>query len=147
MTPLAVTRTDRRTDGAPRLAPNHCHRGSYDRPLALSERPRGSQALAENDAKDSMRDSYAIPSRILKPNIYYKAHNFAPEPIGSELSRRKPRQLSLPRDGGRRRQTRQSRSQGPAGSDDVALPERGAHAGFSLNKPSAGMVEDGSCEG
>jgi hypothetical protein len=55
MTPLAVTRTDRRTDGAPRLAPNHCHRGSYDRPLVLSERSGASQALAENDAKDSMR--------------------------------------------------------------------------------------------
>jgi hypothetical protein len=27
------------------------------------------------------------------------------------------------------------------------LPELAAHAGFSLNKPDAGMVEDGSCEG
>jgi hypothetical protein len=27
------------------------------------------------------------------------------------------------------------------------LPQRAACAGFSLNKPGAGMVEDGSCEG
>jgi hypothetical protein len=148
MRPLAVVKTDRRTDGARRLAPNHAHRGYYDWPLAPSVRRLASQALAENDAKDSMRDSYAIPSRILKPNIYYKAHNFAPEPIGSELSRRKPRQLSLPRDGGRRRRTRQSRGQRPAGSDgDVAPAGTDRPRRLSLNKPGAGMVEDGSCEG
>jgi hypothetical protein len=146
MTPLAVKRTDRRTDGAPRLAPNHGQRGSCAPPLALSERPRGSQASEENDAKDSMRVSYAIPSRILKPNIYYKPYNFAPEPIGSELSRRKPRQLSLSRDGGRRRRTRQSRSQGAAGFDGDSPCRNGAPTP-ALNKPSAGMVEDGSCEG
>ena len=27
------------------------------------------------------------------------------------------------------------------------LPERAAQAGFSLNRPGARMVEDGSCEG
>ena len=87
MTPLAVVKADRRTEGAPRLAPNHRHRGSHDQPLAANACAPASEALAENDAKDRKADSYAIPSRILKPNIYYKAHNFAPEPIGSELSR------------------------------------------------------------
>lgn len=87
MTPLAVVKTDRRTEGAPRLGPNHRHRGAHDRPLGANECARASEALAENDAKDRKADSYAIPSRILKPNIYYKPHNFAPEPIGSELSR------------------------------------------------------------
>jgi hypothetical protein len=129
MTPLAVVKTDRRTEGAPRFAPNHRHRGSHDRPLAANKCAPASEALAENDAKDRKADSYAIPSRILKPNIYYKPHNFAREPIGSELSRLPPRQF-------------------PARSDgDVALPERAARAGFSLKKPGAGMVEDGSCEG
>ena len=129
MTPLAVVKTDRRTEGAPRRAPNYRHRGSHDRPLAANKCVSASEALAENDAKDRKADSYAIPSRILKPNIYYKPHNFAPEPIGSELSRVTPRQF-------------------PASSDgDVALPERAARAGFSLKKPGAGMVEDGSCEG
>ena len=129
MTPLAVVKTDRRTEGAPRLAPNHRHHGSHNRLLAANGCAPASEALAENDAKDRKADSYAIPSRILKPNIYYKPHNFAPEPIGSELSRLPPRQF-------------------PARSDgDVALPERAARAGFSLKKPGAGMVEDGSCEG
>jgi hypothetical protein len=129
MTPLAVVKMDRQTEGAPRPAPNHRHRGSHDRLLAANECASASEALAENDAKDRKADSYAIPSRILKPNIYYKPHNFAPEPIGSELSGPAPRQF-------------------PARSDgDVALPERVARAGFSLKKPSARVVEDGSCEG
>ena len=129
MTPLAVVKTDRRTDGAPRPAPNHRHRGSPDRPLAAKTCAPASGALAENDAKDRKADSYAIPSRILKPNIYYKPHNFAPEPIGSELSRLTPRQFPARSHGG------------------FALPERAARAGFSLKKPGAGMVEDGWCEG
>jgi cell division protein FtsQ len=40
--------------------------------------------LAENDAKDSKRDSYAIPSRILKPNIYYEGHNFALQVVAAQ---------------------------------------------------------------
>ena len=130
MTPLAVVKTDRRTDGAPRLAPNHRRRGSHDQPLAANACAPASEALAENDAKDRKADSYAIPSRILKPNIYYKPHNFAPEPIGFELSRRKPRRLSLPVDDG-----------------NVVLAGTDRPRWLSLNKPDAGMVEDGLCEG
>jgi len=99
MKPLSVTGTDRRIEQAARLGSNHRRRGSHDRPLAPSVRLSASPALAENDAKDSIGDSYAIPWGILKPNIYYKAHNFALEPIGSELSRRKPRQHSAGPDG------------------------------------------------
>lgn len=77
MKPLAVARTDRRRERAAPFALNCGRAGSFDRPLALSERAPASQALAENDAKDSKGDSYAIPWRILKPNIYYRAHNFA----------------------------------------------------------------------
>jgi hypothetical protein len=127
MKPLAVFLTDRPTERAARLGPNHCRHGSQDPTLALSIRRPASQALAENDAKESIADSYAIPWRILKPNIYYKAHNFALGPVGSELSRHEPR---------------------PAGPDgDVAPPRRAAYADLSLDKPVARMVENGSCEG
>jgi len=91
MKPLAVFLTDQWTERAARPGPNHCRRGSQDPALALSIRCAASQALAENDAKDSKGDSYAIPWRILKPNIYYKAHNFALGPVGSELSWHEPR--------------------------------------------------------
>jgi hypothetical protein len=77
MRPLAVVGTDRRREQAARLAPNRGRPGSLNRPLAADERPPASQALTEYDAKDSKGDSYAIPWGILKPNIYYKAHNFA----------------------------------------------------------------------
>jgi hypothetical protein len=92
MKPLAATGPDGRIEQAARLGSNHRRRTPHDRSLASSVRLSASQALAENDAKDSIGDSYAIPWGILKPNIYYKAHNFALEPIGSELLRRKPRQ-------------------------------------------------------
>ena len=80
MKSLAVIGTDGRTEGVPRLASN---RGSLNRPLAANARAAGSEALTENDAKDSKRDSYAIPSRILKPNIYYEAHNFAHQVVAA----------------------------------------------------------------
>jgi hypothetical protein len=99
MKPLAVVSTDRRIEQAARLGSNHRRRVPHDRPLGPSVHLPASQALAENDAKDSIDDSYAIPWRILKPNIYYKAHNFALEPIGSELSRREPRQHPTGPDG------------------------------------------------
>src|ERR1700733_1442459 len=120
MQPLAVMGT--RTERAAALGPNHRRFRSPWLPPAANERPPASQALAENDAKDSRGDSYAIPWGILKPNIYYKAHNFAPEPLGSELSRHETRQLLSPRDGERRRRTRQSRSQRPAGPDGDVAP-------------------------
>ena len=90
MKPLAVVRTSRRTDKAP-LGPNHRRHSSNDRLLAPSVRRRASQALTKNDAKDSNHDSHAMSWRILKPIIYYKAHNFALEPLGSELPRHEPR--------------------------------------------------------
>ena len=130
MTPLAVLGADRRKERAARRAPNHRRHGPHPRPLAFSTSPSASEALTKNDAKDSTRDPYALPSRILKPNIYYNAHNFALEPIGSGLSRREPRRLFRP---------------GPTATS--SLREWTAHAGFFLHKPGARMVEDGSCEG
>ena len=130
MTPLAVLGADRRKERAARRAPNHRRRGPHVRALALSACPSASEALTKNDAKDSRRDSYALPSRILKPNIYYKAHNFAPEPIGSGLSWREPRRLFR-----------------PGTMATSSLREWTTYAGFFLDKPGARMVEDGSCEG
>jgi hypothetical protein len=99
MKPLAVVGTDRRIEQAARLGANHRPRAWHDRPNPPSVRPAASQALAENDAKDSIGDWYAISWGILKPNIYYKAHNFALKPIGSELSRRESRQHPAGPDG------------------------------------------------
>ena len=130
MRPLAVLGADRRKERAARRAPNHRRRGPRARPLALGVRPAASEALTKNDAKDSRRDSCALPSRILKPNIYYKAHNFALEPIGSGLSRREPRRLFR-----------------PGTMATSSLREWTAYPGFFLDKPGARMVEDESCEG
>ena len=91
MKPLAIVSTNQRIEQAARLGSNHRRRASHHRLRGPSVRVSASQALAENDAKDSIDDSYAIPWRILKPNIYYKAHNFALEPLGSELPRHEPR--------------------------------------------------------
>src|ERR1700677_2375075 len=93
MMPLAVMdeRLADRAGGAPRGESGAF--GLARRPLASNTRARASQTFAGNDAKDSRNDSYAIPSRILKPNIYYNAHNFAPGPTRPGLSRQEPRRL------------------------------------------------------
>jgi len=91
MKPLAVMNTKWRTRRAALFGPNQGRDRSRDRPLVPSVSRRASQALTRNDAKDSNHDSDAMSWRILKPNIYYKAHNFALERIGSELSRQEPR--------------------------------------------------------
>jgi len=86
MKPLAVLNADRRRKRAARPAPNRAVADRANRSLAVGERAHPSQALAENDAKDSNRDSYAIPSRILKPNIYYEGHNFAHEVVAAQAA-------------------------------------------------------------
>lgn len=83
MKPLAVVSADQRTERAMRPGLNPWPSQVRESPLAVSKRPHGSEASAENDAKDSKRDSYAIPSRILKPNIYYEAHNFAHQVVAA----------------------------------------------------------------
>ena len=92
MKPLAVTRTNRRTEREASRSESRPS-GLARRRLAPNYRLFTSQTLAEHDAKDARGDSYAIPLGILKPNIYYKAHNFAPGPIRPELSRQEPRRL------------------------------------------------------
>ena len=99
MKPLAIVGTNQRIEQAARLGSNHRRRASHDRLRGPSVRVSASQALAENDAKNSIRRLVRHPVEDFKPNIYYKAHNFALEPIGSELSRRKPRQHPAGRDG------------------------------------------------
>jgi hypothetical protein len=148
MKPLAVMdrRPADRAGGAPRC--ESLPFGWVKTPLAANYRARASQTFAQNDAKDSRDDSYAIPSRILKPNIYYNAHNFAPGPTRPELSRQEARRLLSA--GRRAMKANSSISQSTPG------PARGRRRScrsgqlipvFSLNMPGSGMAEDGSCEG
>jgi hypothetical protein len=148
MKPLAAIETDRRTERTT-LAGSESRSCAFPRPRrAPSDRPSASQAFAENDAKDSRAGSYAITSGILKPNIYHKAHNFAPGPIRPELPRQEPRRLLSA--GRRAMKANSSISQSTPGR-----PRRRRRAcwsgppksAFSLNMPGARVVEDGSCEG
>ena len=148
MEPLAVMDTDRRTERAALQGSESRLSVFAGRPLAPNYRPRASQTFAENDAKDSRDDSYAIPSRILKPNIYYNAHNFAPGRTRPELSRQEARRLLSA--GRRAMKANSSISQSTPGR--ARRRRRSCRSGqpmpvFSLNMPGSRMVEDGSCEG
>jgi hypothetical protein len=148
MRPLAVMdkRPADRAGGAP---------GSESRPFGFARRAfasnyraRASQTFAGNDAKDSRNDSYAIPWRILKPNIYYNAHNFAPGPTRPELSRQEPRRLLSA--GRRAMKANSSISQSTSGRAwRLPRPCRSGQPmpAFLLKRPGSGMVEGGSCEG
>jgi hypothetical protein len=116
--------------------------------FASNTRARASQTFAGNDAKDSRNDSYAIPSRILKPNIYYNAHNFAPGPPRPGLSRQEARRFLSA--GRRAMKAKSSISQSTPGR--VWRLRRPCRSGqpmpaFLLKRPGSRMVEDGSCEG
>jgi hypothetical protein len=147
MKPLAAIKADR-TERAALLGSESWPSGFLRQRLTPNYRPLASQAFAENDAKDSRADTYAITSGILKPNIYHKAHNFAPGPIRPELPRQEPRRLLSA--GRRAMKANSSISQSTLGA-----PRRRACAfcytppksAFWLNRLGARMVEGGSWEG
>jgi hypothetical protein len=147
MKPLAVIETDRRTERTT-LAGSESRSCAFPRPrLAPNDRPSASQAFAENDAKDSRALSYAITWGILKPNIYHKAHNFAPGRIRPELSRQEPRRLLS---AGRRAMKANSlvfQSTPDRGRRACAFWSGPPKSAFSLNRPDAWMVEGGPWEG
>ena len=148
MKPLAVMDTDLRTERAAPLRFESRPYGFSRRRLTPNYCPNTSQAFAENDAKDSRGDSYAITSGILKPNIYHKAHNFASGPICPELPRQEPRRLLS---AGRRAMKANSSdfqsTPGRARRQAYAVSNGAPNLAFSLNAPGAWMVEGGSWEG
>jgi hypothetical protein len=129
MKSLAVKRADRRIEQAARLGSNHRHCASHERPLAHSVHLSASQASAENDAKDSIGDSYAIPWGFLN-------RIFTIRPTTSRWSLLAPSCRGV-----NRANTR------PGPTVTLSLLECASHAGLSLSEPGARMVEDGSCEG
>jgi len=74
MKALAVLRTDRRTG---RAALPGRDRGPVRSPGQGDKCARASQAFREYDAKDVNGGPHHIPRANLKPNIYYKAQDFA----------------------------------------------------------------------
>jgi hypothetical protein len=147
MKPFAVKDTDRRTERAA-LVRSESRRSEFPRQRpALNYRLRASQAFAENDAKDSINDSYAITWGILKPNIYHKAHNFAQGPIRPELSRQKPRRLlSAGRPEMRTNTSAFQSAPGWTRRRTCAVWSGLPRLAFGLNMPGSRMVEGGSCE-
>jgi len=148
MKPLAVMdkRPADRAGGAPRC--ESLPFGRVKTAPAANYRAPASQTFAQNDAKDSRDDSYAIPSRILKPNIYYNAHNFAPGRTRPELSRQEARRLLFA--GRRAMKANSSISQStPGRARRQRRPCRNGHPmpAFSLNMPGSRIVEGGSCDG
>lgn len=83
MTLRAAVSADRRRMRAARPACDRADAPARIVRFAAREGALPSAALAKNDAKDSKRDSYAIPWRILKPNIYYEGHNFARQVVAA----------------------------------------------------------------
>jgi hypothetical protein len=141
MKPLAAIKADR-TERAALLGSESWPSGFLRQRLTPNYRPLASQAFAENDAKDSRADTYAITSGILKPNIYHKAHNFAPGPIRPELPRQEPRRL--PSAGQRAMKANSSDFQstpGRARRQAYAVSNGAPKLAFSLNAPGAWMVE------
>src|ERR1700722_14506311 len=148
MKPLAVmdVRPAERAGGAP--GSESLSRRFVGRLFGRNYRARVSQTFAGNDAKDSRNDSYAIPSRILKPNIYYNAHNFAPGPPRPGLSRHEARRFLSA--GRRAMKAKSSISQSaPGRAWRLRRPCRSGQPmpAFLLKRPGSRMVEDGSCEG
>jgi hypothetical protein len=142
MKPLAVMdkRPADRAGGAPR---GESRPFGFAKPaFASNYRARASQTFAGNDAKDSRNDSYAIPWRILKPNIYYNAHNFAPGPTRPELSGQEPRRLLS---AGRRAMKAKSSifQSTPGRARRLRRPCRSGQPmpAFSLNRLGSQMVE------
>ena len=116
--------------------------------FASNTRARASQTFAGNDAKDSRNDSYAIPSRILKPNIYYKAQDFtlgAHRAPGCRGANRANCHLS-----GTAGEESEPAGPGvnarPGPTETSSAPDRPAHLGFSFDEPVAGMAEDAACD-
>src|ERR1700722_5583740 len=148
MKPLAVMDTDLRTERAAPLRFESRPYGFSRRRLTPNYCPNTSQAFAENDAKDSRGDSYAITSGILKPNIYHKAHNFAPGPIRPEAPRQEPRRLLS---AGRRSMKGNfsvfRSTPGEARRRACAFWNGPPKSAFSSNRSRARMVESGSCGG
>ena len=147
MKPFAVMDIDRRTERAT-LERSESRRSRFPRPRpALNYRLHASQAFAENDAKDSIKDSYAITWGILKPNIYHKAHNFGQGPIRPELSRQKPRRLlSAGRPEMRTNTSAFQSAPGWARRRTCAVWSGLPRSAFALNRPGSRMAEGGSWE-
>ena len=77
MKPLAVLRTDRRTGRAALLGRDHGPVRSLERAAGGDKCGPASQAFREYDAKDVNCGPHHIRRANLKPNIYYKAQDFA----------------------------------------------------------------------
>jgi hypothetical protein len=147
MKPLAAIRTDR-TERAGLLRSESRPLGRFPRRPTPNYHLWASQEFAENEAKDSRGDSYAITSGISKPNIYHKDHNFAPGPIRPGLPRREPRQLLSA--GRRAMKANFSVSQstpGRARRQACAFWNGAYNSAFSLNMPGAQTLEGASWEG
>jgi D-alanine-D-alanine ligase-like ATP-grasp enzyme len=148
MKPLAVVRTNRVTGRA--APPRRDHRAIrlLDLRSGGGECGPPSRAFDENDAKDHEGGPHHDRSANLKPNIYYKAQDFAPgarrvpgcrggsrvdrhligaaseesEPVGPGINAR------------------------PAATETSSAPDRTANAGFWFYEPVAWMVEDVACD-
>jgi hypothetical protein len=147
MKPLAAIRTDG-TERAGLLRSESRLLGRSGRRPTPNYRLWASQEFAENDAKDSRGDSYAITSGISKPNIYHNNHYFAQGPIRPGLPRQEPRRLLSA--GRRAMKANFSFSQptsGRARRQACAFRNGFSKSAFSLDTPRARIVEGGSCKG
>jgi D-alanine-D-alanine ligase len=148
MKPLAVVRTNRLTGRAAPPRPDHRAVRLLDLRSGGGECGSPSRAFGENDAKDDEGGPHHDRSANLKPNIYYKAQDFAlgarrvpgcrggscadrhligaaseeSEPVGPGINAR------------------------PAATQTSSAPGKTAHAGFSIDEPVAWMVEDAACD-
>jgi D-alanine-D-alanine ligase-like ATP-grasp enzyme len=148
MKPLAVLGTDRPTGRAGALGRDHGAIHSHGWPPGGGECGPASQAFAEYDAKDAKGGPDHNRRANLKPNIYYKAQDFAlgaDRVPGCRGASRADRHLS-----GTTGEESEPAGSGvnarPGPTETSSAPDSAARAGFSFDEPAAGMVEDAACD-
>src|SRR5271163_2906656 len=148
MKPLAVLSRDRPTGPAAPLGRDRVGARSLDRTAGGGECGPASQAFGEYDAKDVNCGPHHNRPANLKPNIYYKAQDFAlgaHRVPGCRGASRADRHLS-----GTAGEESELAGSGvnarPGPTETSSAPDSAARAGFSFDEPAAGMVEDAACD-
>ena len=148
MTPLAVVKTDRRTEGAPAslritaVAALMIGRSLPMNALPLPKRCRKMTQKTQSATRTPSRGGFLNRIFTIRPTTSRQSLS-APSCRG--VIRADFHFRGTAGEEGELVSLGVNARPGPTATSSP--PERAAHAGFSLSKPGARMVEDGSCEG
>ena len=148
MKPLAVMGADRRAERAARLGPNHSRaesRGScwlQKNALPLPKRWRKTTQKTQGATRTPSRRGFLNRIFTIRPTTSRRGQS-APSCRGANRANFHLRGTA----GQEGKLVSLGVNAWPGLTVTSPLPERVVQAGFSLSKPGAWMVEDGSCEG